>query len=180
MERRGRPTPTGRAVTFGENEVIVSKTDRNGRLTYANEVFLRIAGYDEVEVMGKPHSLIRHPDMPRGVFQLLWETIEQGKEVFAFVKNMTASGDHYWVFAHVTPTFDADGRITGYHSNRRCPDAQALTVVEALYARMREAEARQEDAKSACAASRALLEGVMAQRSMSYPELMFALWEGRL
>ena len=113
--------PTGVERTFGQDEIIVSKTDLKGRITYANRVFLQVAGYTEREVLGAPHSLIRHPDMPRSVFQLLWDTIQGGREVFAYVVNLAKNGDHYWVLAHVTPTFDDAGKIVGYHSMRRLP-----------------------------------------------------------
>ena len=97
------PTPTGRERTFGPDELIVSKTDLKGRMTYANDVFLRISGYDLDELIGQPHSLIRHPEMPRGLFRLLWQRISTGHEVFAFINNLAKTGDHYWVLAHVTP-----------------------------------------------------------------------------
>ncbi len=87
--------PTGREVRFGADEIIVSKTDLTGHLTYANDVFLRVAGYTEAEVIGQPHSFIRHPEMPRAVFKLLWDTIQSGREVFAYVVNLTKHGDHY-------------------------------------------------------------------------------------
>ena len=74
---------TGHERTFAPDEFIVSKTDVKGHITYANEVFLRISGFDEEEVIGAPHSLVRHPDMPRCVFKLLWETIQAKKEIFA-------------------------------------------------------------------------------------------------
>jgi PAS domain S-box-containing protein len=90
-----------------------------GHITYANDVFLRLSKYPLREVLGAPHSLIRHPDMPRCVFKLLWDTIEAKKEIFAYVLNMARDGNHYWVFAHVTPTLDAEQKIVGYHSNRR-------------------------------------------------------------
>ena len=103
-------TPTGVERFFPEDEVIVSKTDFKGRITYANETFLNIAGFTEDEILGQPHSIIRHPDMPRCVFKLLWDTIKARSEIFAYVLNMAKNGDHYWVFAHVTPTFDASGK----------------------------------------------------------------------
>jgi PAS domain S-box-containing protein len=89
---------------FEEDEIIVSKTDPKGIITYANQVFLRTAQYQEEEILGAPDNIIRHPDMPRCVFDLLWKTIASGLEIFAYVKNMAKNGDHYWVFAHVTPT----------------------------------------------------------------------------
>ncbi|WP_237051414.1 PAS domain-containing protein [Magnetospirillum sp. ME-1] len=108
-----RKTPSGRERTFAHDELIVSKTDPKGRLTYVNDVFLTVSGYTESEVMGKPHSVIRHPEMPRCVFKLLWDTIADGREIFAYVNNMAKNGDNYWVFAHVTPNFDAAGQIIG-------------------------------------------------------------------
>ncbi|MBS2020310.1 MAG: PAS domain-containing protein [Deltaproteobacteria bacterium] len=170
-----KPTPTGRERTFGEEEIIVSKTDTSGRITYANDVFLRIAGYTQAEVIGQPHSLIRHPDMPRCVFQLLWTTIASGKEIFAYVVNMAKNGDHYWVLAHVTPTFDGRGKIVGYHSNRRAPERSALAVIEPLYRQLL-AEERLYSAKAEqIARSSALLDGVLQKRGIAYDELMFTL-----
>ncbi len=100
--------PTGIERTFKEDEIIVSKTDLKGIITYANRTFLDVALYREDEVLGMPHSIIRHPDMPRCVFKLLWDTIEEGNEIIAYVKNMAKNGDFYWVFAHVTPTFNGE------------------------------------------------------------------------
>ena len=96
--------PSGRETFFPASELIVSKTDLKGRITYANRLFCKVAGYREAELIGQPHSIIRHPDMPRSVFRLMWDTIEDRREIFASVKNMASNGDHYWVFAHVTPT----------------------------------------------------------------------------
>ena len=114
--------PTGLETLLGEEELIVSKTDLKGRITYANDVFIRMAKYSHTELMGAPHSIIRHPEMPRCVFKLLWDTLQSRQEVFAYVVNLAKDGSHYWVFAHVTPTFDEGGSVIGYHSNRRKPD----------------------------------------------------------
>ena len=78
-----RTSPTGREAGFGEEEIIVSKTDEKGRIPYANDVFLRVSAYSLNEVVGAPHSIIRHPEMPRCVFKLFWDTIAAGKEIFA-------------------------------------------------------------------------------------------------
>jgi len=108
MARQDVPL-TGVERFFDADEVIVSKTDLKGRITYANRVFQRVAGYGEAELMGAPHSIVRHPAMPRCVFKLLWDTLEAKQEIFAYVINRARNGDHYWVFAHVTPSFDAGG-----------------------------------------------------------------------
>ena len=110
-----------------EDDIIVSKTDLKGRITYANQSFCHIAGYTEAELLGQPHSIIRHPDMPRAVFKLLWDTVLDRREIFAYVKNMARNGDYYWVFAHVTPSYDAKGSVIGFHSSRRVPDRNVLT-----------------------------------------------------
>lgn len=119
--------------TFAENELIVSRTDHKGLLQYCNKLFLSISGYTEKELLGKPHSIIRHPDMPKAVFKLLWETIQSGNEIFAYVKNKCKDGAYYWVLAHVTPTFNESGQIIGYHSNRRCPTRSSIEKITPLY-----------------------------------------------
>ncbi|CAL1125542.1 unnamed protein product [Cladocopium goreaui] len=134
-------TPTGHERTFHEDEIIVSKTDLKGIITYANLVFQRVSGFTEQELLGKPHNIIRHPDMPRCVFKLLWDTIAQGNEIFAYVVNLSKNGDHYWVFAHVTPSFDNQGNITGYHSSRRVPEKAAVDQVVPIYKMLLEKEA---------------------------------------
>ena len=128
-----KPTPTGIERTFEEEEIIVSKTDCQGRITYANDVFQRVAGYREDELLGQPHSIIRHPSMPRCVFRWLWDALAKEQEIFAYVVNMAKNGDHYWVFAHVTPTFAESGRVVGYHSSRRRPDAAQIAAVRPVY-----------------------------------------------
>lgn len=118
---------------FGPDEIIVGKTHPKGRTTCANDAFLRIADCREVDVLGQPHSLIRHPDMPRCVFKLLWDTVAPGREIVACVVTLARTGDHYRVLAHVTPDIDALGSITGYPSNRRAPRSEAVAAVATLY-----------------------------------------------
>ena len=171
--RQNGIVPTGREVTFRDDEIIVSKTDLKGTITYANDVFVRVSGYDERELLGSPHSLIRHPDMPRCVFKLLWDTIQRGDEIFAYVVNLAKNGDHYWVFAHVTPTFDMNGSILGYHSNRRSPDRAAVKRVEALYGQLLAEERRHTDRKAGLQAATRLLEAELEKSGMSYGEFAF-------
>jgi PAS domain S-box-containing protein len=169
------PTLTGIERHFGQEEIIVSKTDVRGQITYANEVFLRVAGYREDEIIGQPHSLVRHPDMPRCVFKLLWDTLDAGKEIFAYVLNLARSGDHYWVFAHVTPTFGDQGRVVGYHSNRRTPERSAVEKVIPLYALLLAEERRHESKAQQMDASTKLLLGLLAEKGVQYDEFVFSL-----
>ncbi|MDB5653048.1 MAG: putative sensor domain for methyl-accepting chemotaxis sensory transducer [Tardiphaga sp.] len=169
-------TPTNREIFFPASELIVSKTDLKGRITYVNQLFCRIAGYAEAQVVGQPHSIIRHPDMPRSVFKLLWDTIEDHREIFAYVKNMASNGDFYWVFAHITPSFGADGKINGYHSNRRAPAADIIqNTIVPLYAEVLAIEQRHVNGKDALAAGYKALTDFVASQKVSYDELMFSI-----
>lgn len=166
---------TGREQLFGEDEIIVSKTDLQGRITYANRVFLRVAHMSEGEALGAPHNVIRHPHMPACVFQLLWEVIASGEEIFAYVLNRCVDGDHYWVLAHVTPTFDDDGEIIGYHSNRRCPRREAVDAIAPLYARLLEIEQQASSRQAGIQAARAALETTLAETGVTYSQFVFSL-----
>lgn len=167
--------PTGEARTFAPDELIVSKTDLRGVITYANDVFLRISRYELDEVLGRPHNLIRHPEMPRAVFALLWQTLAEGRELFAYINNLASDGAHYWVLAHVTPSYSADGAVIGYHSNRRRPSPGAIRTVTPLYRRLVEEERRHPTAKAAVAASSRLLDELVAAEAGSYEEFIWSV-----
>lgn len=173
--RRLPTPPTGKERYFEDDEIIVSKTDARGIITYANEVFLRVAGYSESEVLGQPHNLIRHPDMPMCVFKLLWDTISSGKEIFAYVVNQAKCGDHYWVLAHVTPTCDESGKIIGYHSNRRTANPEAVKKVAGIYRELLRVEAQHQSSEAAMKAGTECLHATLAKAGISYDEFMFSL-----
>jgi PAS domain S-box-containing protein len=169
-------TPTETERFFKEDDIIVSKTDLKGRLTYVNETFCHIAGYTEAELIGQPHSLIRHPDMPRAVFKLLWDTIIEGREIFAYVKNMARSGDYYWVMAHVTPSYDANRKVIGYHSNRRVPNPQVVkNTIVPLYASVLQEEKQHRNGQQALAAGFEFLVNFVKSKNTTYDALIFAL-----
>ena len=167
---------TGNEVFFGDDEIIVSKTDLKGRITYANNVFLRVAGYTEEEVLGEPHSMIRHPNMPRCVFKLLWDTIADGGEIFAYVINRAKNGDHYWVLAHVTPSYGSNGEIIGYHSNRRVPNRKTVTeTITPLYRSLVEEENRHANRKEGMEAAFGMVVGLLAEKGLPYDEFIATL-----
>ena len=150
---------------------LVSKTDTRGTITYANPAFIAISGYSEEELLGQPHNLVRHPDMPKAVFRLLWQTIQQGEEFWGYVKNRAKDGGYYWVYAHVTPTFDTQtGEIIGYHSDRRPVKASALAVIEPLYVRMLEAEQ-----SGGVEAGVEVLKAVLQEKGMNYEAFIFSI-----
>jgi PAS domain S-box-containing protein len=176
-ERRvRRPTHTGREVHFDHDDLIVSKTDTKGRITYANRTFVEVSGYSERELLGQPHSLIRHPDMPRAVFKLLWDHLLEDREVFAYVKNLAKSGDHYWVFAHVTPSTDARGTVVGFHSNRRVPDRDTLDdSIIPLYSQLLQMERASANRHEGLDRSHRHLIEVVEGRGMEYGEFIFSI-----
>jgi len=169
-------TLTGVERTFDDDQIIVSKTDPSGRLTYANEIFLQLAGMTEAETIGQPHSVIRHPEMPRAVFKLLWDTVSAGNELFAYVVNRSKNGDHYWVLAHVTPSFDSSGKIVGYHSNRRTADRKVLeTVIQPLYKKLLNIEESHANRKDGMNEAYNTLMKILEDKGVGYDEFIFSL-----
>lgn len=172
MKRHVTPTDIERVMR--EDDFIVSKTSAKGIITYGNPIFVEFSGYSEDELIGSQHNIIRHPDMPRAAFKLVWDTIAAGKECFAYVKNMAKDGSFYWVLAHITPDTDAGGRITGYTSVRRHPAHRAIEKISGVYRQMLEAE-KSAGARDAIAAGTAVLGGILEQAGMDYEALVFSL-----
>jgi PAS domain S-box-containing protein len=157
-----------------EDDFIVSKTDLKGRITYGNRIFIEFSGYSENELLGSQHNIIRHPDMPRGVFKFLWDTIQAKEECCAYVKNMAKDGSYYWVFANVTPEYDKSGSVTGYFSVRRKPREEAVKLMAGIYKTMLEIE-RQAGPKDACNASLKHLTGLLAEKGVSYSGFILSI-----
>lgn len=116
------------------------KQTRKGQLLIVIIFFLKLAGYTEKELLGAPHNIIRHPDMPRIVFKFLWDALKQSKEIYAYVINKAKNGDYYWVFANVTPSYDNNGKVVGYYSVRRKPSQKSIDIIKPLYKRLLNAE----------------------------------------
>lgn len=176
MALYGNPQLTGVERTFDENDIIVSKTDLSGKITYGNRAFFRLAGVSEKNCLGMQHNLVRNPMMPRAVFDLLWKTMENGKELFAYVVNRSDNGDHYWVFAHVTPSRDSSGNIVGYHSNRRVPNRQVLNEhIEPLYKKLLKIEKEAATPKEGMAAASKEIDNLLKEHKATFNEFMFSL-----
>ncbi|WP_188914290.1 PAS domain-containing protein [Salinarimonas ramus] len=170
--------PTGVERPFPPGAIIVTKTDTTGRITYANPTFLAMAALEEADAIGAPHSIIRHPDMPRCVFAHLWREIEARREVFAYVNNLAADGANYWVLAHVTPSLDGSGRIVGYHSSRRPAGRAARAVIEPLYAELLAIERAHASRREGLAASQATLADELEALGTTYDALVLSLVRG--
>lgn len=171
---KNRNTPTAVERVMREDDYIVSKTDLAGRITYGNRIFIEFSGYSEAELLGAQHNIIRHPDMPRGVFKYLWDTIQAKEECFAYVKNLAKDGSYYWVFANVTPSFDKDGNLTGYFSVRRKPRPEGVKTMAAVYKTMLKIE-RDAGARDACHASLAYLTKLLTDKGTSYAEFVLSI-----
>lgn len=128
---------TQRERAFPEKDRLISTTDMAGIITYCNDAFVEISGFTREELIGQPHNIVRHPDMPSPVYQHMWDTLKQGKPWMGLVKNRAKNGDFYWVSAYVTPIYE-HGRVCGYESVRTLPDEAQKRRAATLYARLRE------------------------------------------
>ncbi len=125
---------------MGENDFIVSKTDTKGFITYVNRIFVDMAGWSRAELIGANHNIIRHPDMPKIAFKLVWDLISSKQEFFGFVKNLRKDGGYYWVLAYITADEDLNGNIIGYTSFRKKPSRKAIETITPIYQALVDAE----------------------------------------
>ncbi|WP_377468134.1 PAS domain-containing protein [Populibacterium corticicola] len=168
--------PTGVERMLSQEDIIVTKTDLRGHLTYTNDVFLKISAVAEEQALGSPHNFIRHPDMPAGIYKLLWDSISTRQELFAYVKNLALDGAHYWVLAHATPSYDKHGKHVGYHSMRRSASRGAIAQIEPVYAQMRAAETGL-TGRARADASFACLRALLAERDLTYSQWIWRIVE---
>lgn len=129
-----------REIEINEDHFIVSKTDTKGIITYFNKDFLEVSGFKHEDLLYKNHNILRHEDMPSVLFKYMWTELSQGNEVNAYVKNKTKSGDFYWVFANITPSFSDNNRINGYFSVRKKAQREKVRKVEEVYRSLRSIE----------------------------------------
>ncbi|MFK5881611.1 MAG: PAS domain-containing protein [Sulfurospirillum sp.] len=158
-------TPTNIEFELSEQGFLVSKTDRKGVITYCNEPFMKAAGAQERDLLGKPHNVVRHPDMPRAVFKLFWEKIQNGGEIFAYVKNLRFDGGFYWVYANVTASFDERENIIGYYSVRRKVNPKGLNIIKPIYEKILSLERN-----GGMSESERYLNDLLKEKGISYEE----------
>jgi PAS domain S-box-containing protein len=135
-----RPIANNHEIKVTAVDIVVSKTDITGHIEYANQIFFKLSGYNKRELTFEPHSILRHPDMPKIVFKHLWSELKKGNEVYAFVKNLTKDGSFYWVLAYVRPTLNPNGSLRNYVSTRKMMSDNARTIIEPLYAKLLDIE----------------------------------------
>jgi len=132
---------TNQEMKMKDGEFLVSRTDKKGLIVYVNQEFIEMSGYTKEELIGQPHNMIRHPDMPPEAFKDFWDTLKMGKPWGGMVKNRRKDGGFYWVYANATPLIE-NGHVTGYMSVRSKPTDEQISAAEALYAEMRGGNAK--------------------------------------
>jgi len=136
-----KPAAKNEEIKLDPKRYLVSETDLKGLITYGNDYFMEIAGYSEEELIGASHNIIRHPDMPRIVFKLLWDTIQKGNNINAVVKNLAKDGRYYWVFTEFKIRREnGTGNIVGYRASRKAVSKHVVGVISELYKTLVEKE----------------------------------------
>lgn len=163
---QNRITVIDKEVTWDKKQVIMSKTNAFGIIEYANEVFVDVSGYEDYELMGQPHNIIRHPDMPKVIFKVLWENLKQGKNFHAIVKNLAKSGRYYWVITDFEIAKDENGVIVNYFGRRQTVPQEVISLhIEPLYKKLLQIEAA-----SGVEFSEKYLIGFLEEKKRSYVE----------
>ena len=171
---KNKINPTDQELELPEDEFISSKTNTKGILTYANSLFIKYSGYKESELLGQQHNIIRHPDMPRVIFKLMWDTLQSNREFNGYIKNLNKDGSYYWVFANIAPSFSSENELLGYYSVRRKPDPEKLNYIQNLYADLLDVE-QQSSAKDAIDNSLYRLNTILNGREKGYDEFILTI-----
>jgi PAS domain S-box-containing protein len=163
-----RPLAINKEVKLDKKRYIVSKTDTRGIITYSNDYFSEIAGYTEEELIGQPHSIVRHPDMPKVAFKLMWETIKQNKNFIAVVKNLTKDGSYYWVVTDFESKIDSTTKqIISHTAFRKAAPRKAIAAIEPIYAKLLELEK-----EGGMEASEKFLHDYLKQNNITYDDFI--------
>ena len=163
-----RPQPLDKEKMLDPKKYIVSKTDTKGVITYGNDYFIEISGYSQEELIGRPHNIIRHPDMPRIVFKLMWDRIKEGRNIVAVVKNLAKDGSFYWVVTDFEAKMDTlTNKPISYTAFRKAAPRKAIEAIEPIYAKLLEIEA-----KGGMEASEEYLKGYLEAKGATYDEFI--------
>lgn len=134
-----RPKPVNEEVFF-DGRTLISETDTKGVITYVNRKFVEMSGYSAKEAIGQPHSILRHPDMPKAAFEEMWKVVQSGKMWEGYVKNLRKDGKFYWVIVNIIPKYDENNNIIGYTASRKIPNRDMIDKMAAQYKEMVEKE----------------------------------------
>ena len=162
------PKPINNEIKLNPKRYIVSKTDKNGIIEYGNDYFVEISGYTEAELIGKPHSIVRHPDMPKVVFKMMWDRINRAKNIMAIVKNLAKDGSYYWVVTEFEPKVDPiTNEIISHTAFRKAAPQNAIDTMEPIYQKLLEIEK-----EGGLEASEKYLRGFLEEKGITYDEFI--------
>jgi PAS domain S-box-containing protein len=163
-----RPIPLDKEKVLDPKRYIVSKTDAKGIITYGNDYFVEVAGYSESELIGKPHNIIRHPDMPKIVFKLMWDRIKKGQNIMAIVKNLAKDGSYYWVVTDFEPKMDPlTNEAISHTAFRKAAPKKAVEAIIPIYQKLIEIEK-----EGGMEASEMYLKGFLEEQGKTYDEFI--------
>ena len=162
------PKPTTNEIKLNPKRYIVSKTDKNGIIEYGNDYFVEISGYTEAELIGKPHSIVRHPDMPKVVFKMMWDRINRAQNIMAVVKNLAKDGSYYWVVTEFEPKVDPiTNEILSHTAFRKAAPQKAIDTMAPMYQKLIEIEK-----EGGVEASEKYLRGFLEDKGVTYDEFI--------
>jgi PAS domain S-box-containing protein len=168
-----RPIPIDKEVSWDKSQIIMSKTDPYGTIEYCNEAFIDASGYEDYELISKPHNIIRHPDMPSVIFKVLWDNLKKGENYHAIIKNLAKNGRYYWVVTDFEISKDDSGRVSHYIARRRAVANEIITrYIEPLYKRLLQIEQA-----SGMEASEKYLMGFLEEKNKNYVEYIIDIIE---
>ena len=158
-----RPIAIDEEIKFSKKKFLVSKTDLKGNIIFINKNFCDVSGYSEEELIGVAHNIVRHPDMPRAIFYLIWKALLSGRAISGVIKNLAKSGKYYWVIADFEPKFDKNGKIVSLTAFRRATSQDVIDTIEELYEVMLSIEKKHGMEKSI-----AYLDGFLEEHGVTY------------
>ncbi|AWM14691.1 PAS domain-containing protein [Flavobacterium sp. NRK F10] len=162
--------PVNIEVNWDKTLELVSKTNRIGIINYVNSAFVNVSGYEESELLGQPHNIIRHPDMPKAIFRMLWENLKQGKDFHAIIKNKAKDGKYYWIITQYDFFKDTEGDINGYMARRKAVTPEVISKIEGVYKKIKNIE----DTKG-LDASMAYFAGFLDEQKQTYDEFLTSI-----
>ncbi len=171
MKKVIRPIPKNNEIILDPLKTIMSKTDKKGIIEFANDYFMEVSGYKEWELMGQPHNVIRHPDMPKIIFKFLWQRLDEGRNIHAIVKNLAKDGSYYWVVTDFQTGYDIDNNVVAYYSRRKAIPDNVKTHFTDLYNKLIEIEK-----VGGMQASGAYLSGLLSDASISYDDYILNIF----
>lgn len=161
-----KPNPKNKEVEWNKNETLISKTDKFGIIEYCNDIFCTVSGYNDEQLINKPHSIIRHPDMPKVIFKWLWDNLNINKTIVIVIKNLAESGCYYWVYANFTILKDDNGD-NHFFSSRKSVSNKVIEIIEPIYQKLITIEQ-----KNGIEASEQFLIQFLNEKSITYNEFI--------